>query len=90
MLFTRINARLSGPLAIFVEQMVGTHGPYETSSEYIRDLIRRDMERHNGRNERESIVAGYQDIAGNRFFASTGDFDADMKKLTEREQENWR
>jgi antitoxin ParD1/3/4 len=43
MLSTRINARISGPLAAFVEKMVGPDGLYETPSEYIRDLIRRDM-----------------------------------------------
>ena len=41
----RINARLSQPLAEFVDRMVGEAGLYETPSEYVRDLIRRDMER---------------------------------------------
>ena len=41
----RINARLSQPLAEFVERMVGEAGLYETPSEYVRDLIRRDKER---------------------------------------------
>ena len=37
----RINARLSRPLAEFVDRMVGEAGLYETPSEYVRDLIRR-------------------------------------------------
>ena len=41
----RINARLSRPLAEFVDRMVGEAGLYETPSEYVRDLIRRDRER---------------------------------------------
>ena len=41
----RINARLSQPLAEFVDRMVGEAGLYETPSEYVRDLIRRDKER---------------------------------------------
>ena len=41
----RKNARLSQPLAEFVDRMVGEAGLYETPSEYVRDLIRRDKER---------------------------------------------
>ena len=41
----RINARLSQPLAEFVDRMVGEAGLYETPSEYVRDLIRRDKTR---------------------------------------------
>ena len=40
----RINARLSQPLAEFVERMVGEAGLYETPSEYVRDLIRREQQ----------------------------------------------
>ena len=39
----RINARLSQPLAEFVDRMVGEAGLYETPSEYVRDLIRREQ-----------------------------------------------
>ena len=84
MLSTRINARLSGPLADFVQRMVGDRGLYETPSEYIRDLIRRDMERRSNP-EQEAILAGYRDWAEGRIFESTGDFDTDMKRLQEIE-----
>lgn len=80
MLPTRINARLSGPLAAFVQRMVGSKGLYETPSEYIRDLIRRDMERRSNP-EQDAILEGYRDLAAGRVFASSGDFDADMKAL---------
>jgi len=86
---TRINARLSGPLASFVEKMVGETGLYETPSEYIRDLIRRDMEQRDGRMERDSILAGYQDMAAGKMFASTGDFKKDMRILTQKEAADW-
>ncbi len=89
MLQTRINARLSGPLAAFVERMVSKVGLYETPSEYVRDLIRRDMEQRDGRMERDSILAGYQDLAAGRTFASTGDFKKDMKILTQKESIDW-
>ena len=41
----RINATLPEPLARFVAQMTGETGLYETPSEFIRDLIRRHMEK---------------------------------------------
>ena len=48
---TTMTVRLSGALSDFVADNVGENGSYENISEYIRDLIRRDMER----NERESF-----------------------------------
>jgi len=86
---TRINARLSGPLAAYVERMVGENGLYETPSEYIRDLIRRDMERRAAHPEQDAILEGYQDLAAGRVFASSGDFETDMKILAEKEAHGW-
>ena len=85
----RINARLSGALSEFVSRMVGEAGLYETPSEYIRDLIRRDMERREGQLAQESILAGYRDVAAGRTFVSSGDFKDDMKMLTKKEAKDW-
>ncbi|MEO1610385.1 MAG: CopG family transcriptional regulator [Pseudomonadota bacterium] len=86
---TRINARLSGPLAAYVDRMVGANGLYETPSEYIRDLIRRDMERRTAHTEQDAILEGYQDLAASRIFASSGNFETDMKTLAEKEANGW-
>ena len=86
----RINAHLSQPLAEFVARMVGVSGLYETPSEYIRDLIRRDMERREGQLVQDAILAGYRDLAAGRSFASSGDFRADMKTLDQKEAEDWK
>lgn len=40
-----LNVRVSGALGEFVSANVGESGAYENVSEYVRDLIRRDMER---------------------------------------------
>ena len=40
-----MTVRLSGPLSDFVASNVDEDGAYETTSEYVRDLIRRDKER---------------------------------------------
>ena len=41
----RLNATLPDPLARFVGEVTGEGGLYETPSEFVRDLIRRYMER---------------------------------------------
>jgi antitoxin ParD1/3/4 len=86
----RINARLSQPLAAFVDRMVGQAGLYETPSEYVRDLIRRDMERREGQFVQDAILAGYQDLAAGRVFESSRDFKADMEALDRKEADGWR
>ena len=40
-----LNVRVGGMLGDFVAANVGDEGAYENVSEYVRDLIRRDMER---------------------------------------------
>ena len=85
----RINACLSQPLAEFVARMVGESGLYETPGEYVRDLIRRDMERREGQFLQDAILAGYRDSAAGRVLASTGDFKADMAELARREAKGW-
>lgn len=42
---TTMTVNLTGPLGDFVAASVGEDSAYENASEYIRDLIRRDMER---------------------------------------------
>lgn len=85
----RINARLSRPLAEFVDRMVGEAGLYETPSEYVRDLIRRDMERRDGLFMQDAILTGYRDLAAGRAFVSSGNFKADMAELDRKEANDW-
>jgi len=85
----RINARLSAPLARFVDRMVGDEGLYETPSEYIRDLIRRDMEKQQMAFE-ATILESYRDIAAGRYITSTGDFKKDIALFEKREAEGWK
>ena len=86
----RINARLSRPLAEFVERMVGETGLYETPSEYVHDPIRRDMERRESQFMQDAILTGYRDLAAGRVFESSGDFKADMALLDRKEADGWR
>lgn len=77
------------PLAEFVDRIVGEAGLYETPSEYVRDLIRRDMERREGQLVQEAILAGYRDLAAGRVFVSSGDFKTDMAALDRKETDGW-
>lgn len=52
----RLNATLPEPLARFVAEITGEGGLYETPSEFVRDLIRRYMEKTT-RNEQSEINA---------------------------------
>lgn len=42
---TTMTVNLTGTLGDFVASSVGEDSAYENASEYVRDLIRRDMER---------------------------------------------
>ena len=95
MISDRVNARLSPPLARFVARMVGEGGLYETPSEYIRDLIRRDMEKREDIQTEasrfgEAIFEGYKDIAAGRFIESSGDFKTDLALFEQHEAESWK
>lgn len=52
----RLNATLPEPLARFVGEITGEGGLYETPSEFVRDLIRRYMEK-TIKNEQQEINA---------------------------------
>ena len=88
MVTDRINSRLPKPLAEHVKRMVGSDGCYETPSEYIRDLIRRDMKTSDSEYARKSILDGYRDLAASNYFKSTGNFKGDMELLKEKENAN--
>ena len=85
----RLNMHLPEKLAQHVNTVVHSFKTHETSSEYVRDLIRRDMENENYRIYGQ-IREGFCDLAEGRAFESTGDFRKDMQLLGEREAEGWK
>ena len=44
-----VNVRITGKLRRFIEQQASPNGLYESASEYVRDLIRRDYQRQEAR-----------------------------------------
>ena len=39
-----VNVRITGKLRRFIEEQTSANGLYESASEYVRDLIRRDYQ----------------------------------------------
>jgi len=56
-----VNVRLPNKLDAFLKQVTGPDGMYESASEYVRDLIRRDydrLEEHNWKWLRQELEPG--------------------------------
>lgn len=52
----RLNTTLPQPLAEYVGRITGEGTLYETPGEFIKDLVRRDMERHIERQEIDDLL----------------------------------
>jgi len=85
----RVNARLPKILAQHVAFVVDQQGIYETPSEYIRDLIRKDLEnpRYQIFNQ---IAEGFHDIEEGRYFESSGNWKEDKQRFQDMESQNWK
>jgi len=59
----KANVKITGKLEEFARHQIGDDGLYETTSEYLRDLIRQDMERKENKawaDLREALLPGMQ------------------------------
>ena len=74
----RINTRLPEELAQHVTKMVG--GKFETPSEYIRHLIRQDIEDTEEKMVRAAIQEGLSDLHKGQTVLSTGSWDKDLEQ----------
>jgi Arc/MetJ-type ribon-helix-helix transcriptional regulator len=84
---TNISIPLTDELRAFVNAQAGDGTPFNTPSEYIRDLIRRDRARKDINDPknwpqrtpeeiREGFIRAYDDLANGRFHTFTGVKDA--------------
>ncbi|WP_114087037.1 hypothetical protein [Thalassospira profundimaris] len=77
----RLNATLPDPLAIYVAEMTGKDALYETPSEFIRDLVRRHMEKTQDQ-ERANIHAQLKRSLHENDYSDWTDNDlADARKI---------
>ena len=63
-----LNVSLTDELRRFVDSRTGDRGVYATPSEYLRDLIRRDME---AQGTLAHVIGGLEDIKHGRFSDSS-------------------
>ncbi|SNZ21378.1 ribbon-helix-helix domain-containing protein [Cohaesibacter gelatinilyticus] len=63
-----MNVSLTEPLREFVDSQTGENGLFATPSEYLRDLIRRDMEQSEVVNH---VLAGLKDIEEGNFSSNS-------------------
>jgi Arc/MetJ-type ribon-helix-helix transcriptional regulator len=77
----RLNATLPESLARHVAEMTGDGGLYETPSEFVRDLIRRDMEKM-AASERHAINSLLrQALAENSYSPRTDETAKEIRRL---------
>ena len=81
-LVKRLNATLPDPLALYVGAITGKGGEYETPSEFIRDLVRRHMERTQEREQRDVEALLMQSLAENDYSAGSDQDLQDLRDLT--------
>ncbi len=76
----RLNTTLPDPLALYVGEITGKGSLYETPSEFIRDLVRRHMEKslEQDRGDIRSLLA--QSLRENDYSDLTDDDFADARK----------
>jgi antitoxin ParD1/3/4 len=80
----RLNATLPPKLAMFVGEITGESGLYETPSEFVRDLIRRYMENVQATERHEINHLLRQSIAENDYTPLIAQDASDIRKsLTE-------
>lgn len=63
----RINVRVKGPMAAYLESVIGPNGIYENQSEYIRDLIRHDMADQPPYDLEAGLLEGYAQLAAGNY-----------------------
>nr|VFJ65021.1 MAG: hypothetical protein BECKFM1743A_GA0114220_103714 [Candidatus Kentron sp. FM]VFJ67011.1 MAG: hypothetical protein BECKFM1743C_GA0114222_104432 [Candidatus Kentron sp. FM]VFK14275.1 MAG: hypothetical protein BECKFM1743B_GA0114221_103144 [Candidatus Kentron sp. FM] len=83
-----INADLTPTLKEHVERVVNSMGLYESTGEYIRDLIRKDLNSPTYHVYQE-ILEGFRDVKEGRYIKSTGDWEKDKVLFEKRDREDW-
>ena len=71
-----------------MEHVAGPQGVYETPGEYIRALIRQDMEQAKT-NAYHAVIEGLEDIAEGRYVESSGNWEQDKLKISQKERDGW-
>jgi antitoxin ParD1/3/4 len=84
-----INVRMDESLMNYIDGFINPNGPYESRSEFLRDIVRRDKERREKEEIKQSILQGYVDWAEGRYIESSGDLRKDLETFRKKEKEGW-
>lgn len=84
----RLNVRIEGVMADHVDGLI-EQKLYNNQSEYVRDLIRHDIEKRIG-GVVEAISEGKADMLAGRIFKSSGKFEDDVQMFEEKEKNGWK
>ena len=76
----RLNTTLPDPLALYVGEITGKGALYETPSEFIRDLVRRHMEKTQEQERSDITTLLAQSLRENDYADWTGNDLADARK----------
>ncbi|MFD3191885.1 hypothetical protein ACFMPD_16695 [Sedimentitalea sp. HM32M-2] len=76
----RLNTTLPDPLALYVGEITGKGALYETPSEFIRDLVRRHMEKAQEHERSDITTMLAQSLRENDYTDWTGNDLADARK----------
>ena len=76
----RLNTTLPDPLALYVGEITGKGALYETPSEFIRDLVRRHMEKAQEQERSDITTLLAQSLRENDYADWTGNDLADARK----------
>lgn len=71
------NLALTDELTAFIDRQTGPGTTYSTRSEYLRALIREQMERAEAAALRAGVIEGFADAAAGR----VNEYDGDLKSL---------
>ncbi|MBO0662818.1 hypothetical protein LQ948_09390 [Jiella sp. MQZ9-1] len=77
----RLNTTLPDPLALYVGEITGKGSLYETPSEFIRDLVRRHMEKTMEQERSDIHALLSQSLRENDYSALTDADLADARKM---------
>ena len=81
-----INLSLTDELKEFIQKNAGDGTVYSTPSDYVRDLIRHEMDRKEASEARSKILKGYQDAASGKLTPYTGDIKAELHVFKSRKE----
>jgi antitoxin ParD1/3/4 len=80
---TTLNISLTDALRAFVDQNSGDGTLYATPSEFVRNVLREKMERHEAAQIRDAILDGFQDAIQGRTVSYRGDLRELFKKAVD-------